>query len=262
MANPPYGPGAGVPLIGDGVTQGIVRIGNTVRRPIRPMTATVQAYLRHLHGNGFTDVPMPLGRDGGAREVLSFVPGDLPAEPLPAWCGREDVLVALARLIRRLHRAPKSWEPPAGAICPRPPNWLATPTTARATWSSAMGLPAALIDFDLAKPTTRLAEVANALRYWAPLCDPRDRPPAFREPDVPHRVWVFADAYGLDGTRRIQLVPLLVGRARSSLAWAETAAGADPVFRGFWENGWRESMPRAVTWLENEGRAIEQALVW
>jgi hypothetical protein len=57
------------------------------------------------------------------------------------------------------------------------------------------------------------------------------------------------------------LVPLLIERARASLAWAETAAEADPVFRRFWENDWRQAMPRAVTWLEQEGAAIERALL-
>ena len=37
------------------------------------------------------------------------------------------------------------------------------------------GLPVALIDFDLARPTTRLNDIANALYWWAPLLDPRDR---------------------------------------------------------------------------------------
>ena len=41
-------------LIGDGVTQGIVRIGDTVRRPLRPLSLTVQAYLAHLRDAGFT----------------------------------------------------------------------------------------------------------------------------------------------------------------------------------------------------------------
>lgn len=39
--------GGGEPLAGDGVTPGIVRIGDTVRRPVRPFTRTVQAYLAH-----------------------------------------------------------------------------------------------------------------------------------------------------------------------------------------------------------------------
>jgi hypothetical protein len=40
----------GEPLTGDGVTPGIVRIGDTVRRPQRPFSLTVQAYLAHLDG--------------------------------------------------------------------------------------------------------------------------------------------------------------------------------------------------------------------
>ena len=51
-------------LASDGVTH-VVRIGDTVRRPIRPFTATVHAYLRHLHGSGFIsshDTTSPLRR--------------------------------------------------------------------------------------------------------------------------------------------------------------------------------------------------------
>src|SRR4051812_44357550 len=36
-------------LVGDGVTPGIVRVGETVRRPKRAFSATVQAFLSHLH---------------------------------------------------------------------------------------------------------------------------------------------------------------------------------------------------------------------
>jgi hypothetical protein len=44
-------------LTGDGVTQGIVRIGDTVRRPLRPFSLTVQAYLAHLRDAGFAGAP-------------------------------------------------------------------------------------------------------------------------------------------------------------------------------------------------------------
>jgi hypothetical protein len=55
--------GEGEPLTGDGVTQGIVRIGNTVRRPLRPFSLTVQAYLVYLRDAGFTAAPLPFGVD-------------------------------------------------------------------------------------------------------------------------------------------------------------------------------------------------------
>ena len=97
--------GEGEPLTGDGVTQGIVRIGDTVRRPLRPFSLTVQAYLAHLRDTGFTGAPLPFGVDEQGREVLSFVPGDVPRNPLPPETAGDDVLIALARLIRRLHEA-------------------------------------------------------------------------------------------------------------------------------------------------------------
>ncbi len=103
-------------LIGDGVTQGIVRIGDTVRRPLRPFSLTVQAYLAHLRDAGFTGAPLPLGVDDQGREMLSFVPGDVPHNPLPPETAGDDVLVALARLIRALHEASAGWAPPPDAV--------------------------------------------------------------------------------------------------------------------------------------------------
>jgi hypothetical protein len=74
-------------LASEGVTQ-VVRISDTVRRPVRPFTATIQAYVVHLRGRGFRDAPKPLGYDADGREVLSFVDGNVPLEPLPD-CGPE-----------------------------------------------------------------------------------------------------------------------------------------------------------------------------
>jgi hypothetical protein len=65
-----------------GVTR-VVRIGNTVRRPVRPFTGTVQAYLTHLREEGFLDAPEPFGYDEEGREVLSYIVGEVPVEPLP-----------------------------------------------------------------------------------------------------------------------------------------------------------------------------------
>ena len=91
-------------LAGGGVTR-VTLVGDTVRRPTRSFTATVQAFLSHLWAKGVDFVPEPLGYDEQGREVLRFVPGDVPVEPLPTWATTETVLAELARLIRRLHDA-------------------------------------------------------------------------------------------------------------------------------------------------------------
>ena len=114
-------------LVGDGVTVGIVRIGNTVRRPVRPFTATVQHFLAYLQARGFSGAPQPLGYDELGREVLSYLDGDVPREPLPESATTLTVLEELARLVRRLHEAAEGFTPPVGAV------WGAIPGTSSPT---------------------------------------------------------------------------------------------------------------------------------
>lgn len=266
----------GVPeelLASEGVTQ-VVRIGDTVRRPVRPFTATIQAYLAHLHSRGFRDAPRPLGYDADGREVLSFVDGDVPLEPLPDYATGEDVLVALAALIRRLHDAAEGWVPPAdavwGSIPGRRPAGV-VPMFEEAELVSHQdycpgnvvfrgGLPAALIDFDLAKPTTRVVDLVNALYWWAPLLHPLDRAPALAGVDVAARVRVFADTYGMTASQRALVVPTAMRRARNTALTMQAAASADPVFRRWWDEGVKDRIPRAQAWLDREGHRINAAL--
>jgi len=140
------------------------------------------------------------------------------------------------------------------------PSWSATAITAPATWSFRDGLPAALIDFDLAKPTTRLYDLVNALWWWAPLRDPRDRAPAFTSLDIPRRAAIFGDEYGMTDQQRRQLVPLAVQVAHRYHVTARVAAEADPVFRRLWEQGAKDELPRAEAWLEQVGPAIAAQL--
>jgi aminoglycoside phosphotransferase (APT) family kinase protein len=259
-------------LVADGVTPGIVRIGDTVRRPVRPFTKTIQAYLAHLHAAGFTAAPVPLGLDEEGREVLSFVPGEVPRYPLPPETAGDEVLVALARLIRALHEASAGWTPPPDAV------WGGTPASVRRANRDPVpelvshrdyypgnvvfrdGLPAALIDFDLAKPTTRLYDLVNAVWYWAPLRDPQDRPRWFAGLDIPHRVGVFADAYGMTGVQREGFAPLAIEVAHRYFEDSRDSAALDPVFRRLWDEGARYELPRAEQYVRRIAPAITARL--
>jgi Ser/Thr protein kinase RdoA (MazF antagonist) len=124
------------------------------------------------------------------------------------------------------------------------------------------GLPVALIDFDLAMPTTRLYDIANALWFWAPFKwgDPRDRPPALADADIPRRVAVFADAYGMTARQRAELAPLAVDMAHRYHEDSRTSAELDPVFRKLWEDGGKDTLPRAEAWLRETAPAITARL--
>src|SRR5262249_15397557 len=122
------------------------------------------------------------------------------------------------------------------------------------------GLPAALIDFDLAKPTTRLYDIANALWYWAPLRAPQDRAPAFRDLDTLHRIALFADTYGMTAQQRAGFAPFAVDLAHAYREDSRISAELDPVFRRLWEDGAKHELPRAEAWLRETAPAITARL--
>nr|WP_279590951.1 phosphotransferase [Modestobacter marinus] len=180
----------------------------------------------------------------------------------------------LAVLIRRLHEAADGWTPPADAVWGGVPGVRPAgviPLFDRPELVSHMDYcpgnivfsderPTALIDFDLARPTTRVADLANALYWWAPLLDPVDRAPSLVEADVPARVRAFADAYGMTAEQRAQLIPVANRMVANFALTSRAAAEVDPVFRRWWDEGLDDQMPRAVAWLTAESSALQGAL--
>jgi hypothetical protein len=90
-------------LAGDRQTQGIVRVGQTVRRALHQRSDYVHALLRHLEAVGFDGAPRLLGIDAQGREVLTYLPGEVIIRS-PVWLS-DARLDSAARLIRRFHDA-------------------------------------------------------------------------------------------------------------------------------------------------------------
>jgi hypothetical protein len=62
-------------LAGGNLSAGVVRTGDTVRRPMGPWSPSVHALLRHL--DGFDGAPRLLGVDERGREVLEYIEGEV-----------------------------------------------------------------------------------------------------------------------------------------------------------------------------------------
>ncbi len=262
-----------VPLVGGDMTDGVVRVGRTVRRPIRPHTPAVHALLRHLEAVGFDGAPRVLGTDAQNREVLTYLPGLVAYRPLPAYAVSEATLVALAELQLRYHEAVVGFEPPSWAawdgeltplvdgpaelICHcdiNLENVIFEP-------GPAGPRPYALIDFDLARPGTRLVDIIQTLRYWAPLAAPADRDPAHANVDVPHRIAVFCEAYGLSRAERARLVPVAVRwMRRSRVTIRQRADRHGGAWSRMLDAGVGERLMRAAIWLERSRPEIEARL--
>ena len=87
----------------------VVRVGDTVRRPLHENAPFVHALLRHFEAVGFEGAPRFLGIDEEGREILSYVegrvyPGPDEVDDQVVILGDEH-LVSAGRLIRRFHDA-------------------------------------------------------------------------------------------------------------------------------------------------------------
>jgi hypothetical protein len=67
-------------LTGGRNTAGVVRFGDTVRRPLRGDHNWAHGLLTHLEEQGFDGSPRFLGIDERDREIMSYLPGDVPSD--------------------------------------------------------------------------------------------------------------------------------------------------------------------------------------
>src|SRR5260370_14089521 len=89
-----------IPLTG-GHTPGVVRVGDTVRRPLNASSERIHRLLVHFENCGFDGAPRFLGIDARGREILSFIDGFAP--PHNGFRLSEEGVRAGARLVRRVH---------------------------------------------------------------------------------------------------------------------------------------------------------------
>ncbi len=79
----------------------VVRVGDTVVRPIAPCWRATHALLAHLAAAGFDGAPRVLGA-GAGTEVLTYMHGQAAVPPLPPDTLSDAALVSIAALLRAL----------------------------------------------------------------------------------------------------------------------------------------------------------------
>lgn len=144
-------------LAGGRSTPGVVRVGDTVRRPISANSDFVHGLLRHLETRAFAGAPRYLGLDEKGREILSYLPGNVPLE-LGDFTDMQ--CSAAAKLLRSLHDSTVdcALRGNSEVIChgdPSPCNCVFVD-----------GVPSRLIDFDAAHPGERGEDLGYAAWLW------------------------------------------------------------------------------------------------
>lgn len=172
-------------LEGGRLTPGVVRVGDTVRRPAGLSSAFVGRLLCHLEREGFEGAPRYLGRDGEGRDVLSYLPGWVPAR-FQRWS--DEQVAAIGALLRRYHEATLGLAGgPDRVVC----HHDAGPNNA----VFRDGLPYALIDFDHAAPGRAVEDLGYAAWTWCVSSNPAAPPVG----EQARQVRVLVDAYREEG---------------------------------------------------------------
>jgi hypothetical protein len=193
----------------------VVRTGDYVLRPSNRHTPTIHRFLGFIPGAGFDGASHPVGVDADGRERLRFIDGDVPLVPYPDWAQTDEALGSIARLMRRFHDAARGFVPQADD-----------------TWSSEMADPAGgslvchndvclenvvfregeavgLLDFDFAAPGRPVYDLACFARMCVPIDDDSCIRFGWQPADLPARLRLVADEYGLVADERCELVSAL-----------------------------------------------------
>src|SRR5436309_1970233 len=103
------------PLAGGNVSAGVVRVGDTVRRPVGEWTPAVHALLRHLEEVGFHGSQRVLGFDEEGREVLTYFDGVSLSLDAPELLGSLDGVGKAGALAADLAAALRTFVAPESA---------------------------------------------------------------------------------------------------------------------------------------------------
>ncbi len=225
-----------IPLLGGQLTHGIVRVGDTVRRPPKCNAAFVHELLLFLEDQGCSFAPRFLGIDEQGRDMLSYMEGH--TLPGSGSCLSDDLLVQAARVIRRLH------DVTAGSVLAQDHEIVAHNELGPHNTIFQDNQLVGLIDWDDAAPGTRLRDLANAIWCYVDVSQWANQAADAQA----RRIHLMCAAYGWDDP--IAIVNDFEADLQQALRNHEQAgrAGAVKVFQ------------EEVTWMRIRAEELRQAL--
>lgn len=211
-------------LLAGGNSNQVYKDGNSVVRNTGLWSPFVQALLRYLTANGFTESPVVLETSDG-KERLSFLEGDVGNYPLRDFMRSDEILRQAAQLLRKFHDLTETFEVPAHSqfFLPleptRPHEVICHNDFAPYNCVFKDNRLVGVIDFDTASPGTRLWDMAYAVYRFAPLVTDEHciKMGWDAVPDRVARLKLFCDAYGLED--RSALIETVIQRLESMIQY-------------------------------------------
>jgi hypothetical protein len=229
---------------------------NHVLRPSNPYSASIHQLLSALGAAGFEGASQPVAIQEDGRERLVYIEGDVPLPPYPTWAQSDDALGSIAKLMGEFHHASFQFDF-AGL------EWsdeLADPVGGRVVCHNDVCLEnvvfrnevaVGLIDFDFAAPGRPVYDLAQFAHMCVPIDDDLSASRlGWEAADRPRRLRLVADAYGLAGEERLELLQVLIDTMHSGGQFVQRRVEAgDPNFIRMWnEIGGVERFDRRRRW--------------
>jgi aminoglycoside phosphotransferase (APT) family kinase protein len=243
-----------IELAGGGTTV-VVRVGATVRKPVRPWSPAMRALLRQLRAAGVAGVPGWHGVDEKNRDIFDYLPGEAGNYPLSQQVRGDTALASAARLLRSLHDAS------VPLIGERDLPWQLPPVEPVevvchgdfATYNCVFeaGEAVGVIDFDGARLGPRRWDLAYGIYRFAPLTDPANGDGFGGPAEQARRARLFLDAYGCTRQQRRDAVDTIGPRMMQTITFMRDAAAAgDPFFARHIANGHADNYLRDIRYVE------------
>jgi thiamine kinase-like enzyme len=236
----------------------VYRRGDVVLRETGPWAPSVHAFLRHLERVGFAD-------DG--REVLGYIEGEV-INPQP-WS--LEGVTAVGRMLRELHDAAVSFNPPEEAQWPPfhgrniggPDRVISHCDLAPWNIVSRDRMPVGLIDWEYAGPIDPLVELAQAcwlnVRLFSD--DVADKEGLGSLDERCNQLSAMIDAYGLNSDQRAMFFDLMIEFVIYDTAFQADEAGVtsdSSEQEALWGLAWRA---RSASWMLSNRQTIEQSIL-
>jgi hypothetical protein len=230
----------------------VVRVGDTVHRSMGPRSSFVHELLLDLDRRGFDGSPRYLGKDDDGREVLSFIPGDVPTGETPQFVRSAQSLVSVARLVREFHDM-TAGTPLAGdeeVVCH---NDLSPKNTVYRAMSEGPFEAVALIDWDIAAPGRRIHDVAHMCWQYLDLSEKWSNPD-----DAAVLIRLVAHSYHLVDSH--DLIPTILWWQDRCWRGIEGRASVEPAMARLVALGVPRQIQRAHDWVELHAAALSSPL--
>lgn len=189
-------------LSGGRSTEGVVRVGNTVRRPHKTESEFSNLFLSFLHENGFKYSQRYLGQDECGRDIFEYIEGYVP-DDIGNTTPRQ--LCEFMKIVRRFHDLSSRFTRTNQVVCHNdlsPCNTVFVDKT-----------PVAIIDWDSARIGERWEDLSYILWLWINIGS-HDR----RKIDILGQMIAALAAYGADAESRKNFADKLIWRMDKVIA--------------------------------------------